>query len=208
MKNFIKENWFKALLLLVLLVGISMISFYNKKDSGLFRSYIGNDLSKASKITCEYPQIASTFFSENKISTFLDNQKNPIIFTFSDFKSEMDKVSVVAFIEGARKENIPDDEILSYLNKKGINIEEGGNITDKNLNPTLSYLDATKEITTVPIVKLLDNEDKIIFIDGSGEGYMALHTIFKKTGISIYSKNVDLLGTPSGTLSMGNCTGY
>jgi len=77
-----------------------------------------------------------------------------------------------------------------------------------NESASLSYIDSTQEITTVPMVKLLDNNDKIIFLDGDGENYFSTHTVFKKTGVSVYTKSVDLLGFPSGTLSMGNCKGY
>lgn len=72
----------------------------------------------------------------------------------------------------------------------------------------LSYLDATKTITTIPIIKLIENTDKMVYIDGTGENYLTIHTIYKKLGIATYAKNVDLLGIPSATLAMGTCVPY
>lgn len=72
----------------------------------------------------------------------------------------------------------------------------------------LSYLDSTQTITNVPLVKLLDNDEKIIFIDGDAENYLSIHTIYKKEGVSSYTKNVSILGIPMGSLGMGSCVGY
>ena len=74
--------------------------------------------------------------------------------------------------------------------------------------PQLSYLDATKTITTVPIIKLMDNEEKTIYIDGGLENYLSVHTIYKKLGVSSYTKNVTIFGQPIGSLAMGSCVGY
>jgi hypothetical protein len=69
----------------------------------------------------------------------------------------------------------------------------------------LSYLDSSQAITTVPLVKLVDNSEKLTFIDGDGSNYLTIHTIYKNKGISSYTKQVDLLGTPSTAMSMGAC---
>jgi hypothetical protein len=72
----------------------------------------------------------------------------------------------------------------------------------------LSYLDSTKTITNVVIGKLSDNDERFIYIEGGSENYFTTHTIFKKTGVAIYTKTVSIFGIPSGTLAMGNCVGY
>jgi hypothetical protein len=72
----------------------------------------------------------------------------------------------------------------------------------------LSYMDATQTITNVPLIKLRDDNDKVIYLDGTGENYLSIHTIYKKTGVSTYTKSVSLFNIPSGTLSMGSCVGY
>lgn len=72
----------------------------------------------------------------------------------------------------------------------------------------LSYVDATRTITTVPIVKAIDSEEKLVFFDGGGEGYFSTHTIYKKTGVSVFTKNVSFLEIPIATLAMGTCVGY
>lgn len=72
----------------------------------------------------------------------------------------------------------------------------------------LSYIDSTKTITTVPIYKVREDDSQVVYLDGVGQSYLATHTIYKKKGISVYTKTVDLLGTPSGSLSIGTCVGY
>ena len=72
----------------------------------------------------------------------------------------------------------------------------------------LSFIDSTRTITTVPLIKLIDDPEKYIFIDGTGENYLSTHTIYKTKGVSTYTKTVGLLGTPFGTLAMGTCVGY
>lgn len=209
MKKILKYlNEYKNLIIIVILIIIFVLVFsFKEKESTV--EFFENDISNASKITCTYPQVASTYYSSNEVSISLNKpEKNPMIFTFSDFKSEIKNEEVLSFVSESRKSNVSDSKILEFLNNKGIFMNEDGTIEDSNLNPKLSYIDSTQEITTVPIVKLLDNEDKIIFIDGSGNNYISLHTIFKKKGVSTYSKSVDLLGIPSATLSMGTCTGY
>lgn len=72
----------------------------------------------------------------------------------------------------------------------------------------LSYIDATQTITNVKIVKLVDSPDRYIFMEGGAENYFTTHTIFKDKAVSVYNKSVDIIGTPAGSLSMGNCVGY
>lgn len=69
----------------------------------------------------------------------------------------------------------------------------------------LSWFDATQTITTVSVYKFLENNEKIVYIDGTSENYTAIFTIYKKTGISTYLKTVSLLGSPSSTSAMGTC---
>jgi hypothetical protein len=72
----------------------------------------------------------------------------------------------------------------------------------------LSYIDSTQTITTVPIVKLIENNEKFVFLDGTGDNYLTIHTIYKESGVGTYTKNVNLLGTPFLNVSMGTCSGY
>ena len=73
--------------------------------------------------------------------------------------------------------------------------------------PELSYIDSTQTITTTSIVTLVNREDKIVFLEGS-ENYLTMHTIYPDKGVATYTKNVDIFGIPSASLSMGTCTGY
>lgn len=75
-------------------------------------------------------------------------------------------------------------------------------------NPQMSYIDATRTITTIPVIKIIDNEEKMVFLDGGAENYLSTHTIYKENGIATYTKNVSLLGNPLASLAMGTCSGY
>lgn len=108
------------------------------------------------------------------------------------------------------------------LNVSYVNNEVSHNLPKAETNPliftfsefkdsdvaNLSYIDSTQTITNVPLVKLIEDEGKIIFIDGSGKNYFSTHRIDKKLAISTYTKTVDILGIPSGSLAMGTCVGY
>ena len=73
----------------------------------------------------------------------------------------------------------------------------------------LSYIDATQTITTIPVIKLVDNKDKIIYLEGDGESYLTVHSIYKKTGVSTYSKNINFIGMiPEVASAMGSCVNY
>ncbi|MFA6404437.1 MAG: hypothetical protein WCW03_00290 [Candidatus Paceibacterota bacterium] len=108
------------------------------------------------------------------------------------------------------------------LNANYLNSEISHNISQPETNPIiftfskledpkvgqLSYIDSTRSITNVPIYKIIDDSEKFVYLDGTGENYLSTHTIYKKTGVSTYTKTVSILGIPSGTLAMGSCVGY
>lgn len=166
MKNFLKENWLKILLLL--LVGIFLVSSLTKNGNGgneIKKPFSENDVSSATQITCTYPQVLNVNYLNNEVSHNIPKaETNPMIFTFSKL--------------------------------------------DDPKTGQLSYLDSTKSITNVPIFKITDDQEKFVYIDGTGENYLSTHTIYKKAGVSTYTKTVSLLGIPSGTLAMGTCVGY
>lgn len=72
----------------------------------------------------------------------------------------------------------------------------------------LSYIDSTQSITNVPVIKIFEDEDKLIYLDGNGSNYLSTHTIYKKEGVATFTKSVDIFGIPSGSLSIGSCVGY
>jgi hypothetical protein len=169
MKIFIKQNWFKILLLL--LVGVFIVSSLTKNGSymggtkEITKSFRKNDVSSAVQITCTYPQVLNANYLNNEISHNIPkSEKNLIIFTFS--KLEDPKVG------------------------------------------QLSYIDSTQSITNVPIYKITYDQEKVVYLDGTGKNYLSTHTIYKKLGVSTYTKTVSILGIPSGTLAMGTCVGY
>jgi len=69
----------------------------------------------------------------------------------------------------------------------------------------LKFIDSTQTISEVSLIKIFENDKRVVFIEGTGDSYFSVHTIFKNTGVSIYTKQASLLGIPFGTLSMGNC---
>ena len=166
MKNFIKQNWSK--IVIVLLIGILIYSFSDKNPIStkeVKKSFVENDVSTAVQITCTYPQVLNANYLNGEISHNIPQaETNPIIFTFS--KLEDPKVG------------------------------------------QLSYIDSTRSITNVPIYKITDDSEKFVYLDGTGENYLSTHTIYKKSGVSMYTKTVSILGIPSGTLAAGTCVGY
>lgn len=73
---------------------------------------------------------------------------------------------------------------------------------------SLSYIDSTQSISTVPLAILHEDEDKMVLIENGGESYLTTYTIFKKQGVAIFSKQIlfpFLGGVPSGTTAMGTC---
>jgi len=166
MKNFIKQNWSK--ISLVLLVGLLIFSFTNKGNIStkeVKKSFIKNDVSSAIQITCTYPQVLNANYLNDEISHNIPQpETNPIIFTFSKL----------------------DDPKVGQL----------------------SYIDSTRSITNVPIYKITNDSEKLVYLDGTGENYLSTHTIYKNVGVSTYTKTVSILGIPSGTLAIGSCVGY
>ena len=160
----------KTLLVVILTVvlTISINSYFKVSESiekTVTTTHTEVDVSSAFEITCTYPQVLHASYFEQLVSHVLPKQeKNPLIFTFSDL----------------------DSPTVSKL----------------------SFIDSTRTITTVPLVKLTDDQEKYIFIDGTGENYLSTHTLYKKEGVSTYTKTVGLFGMPSGTLAMGTCIGY
>ncbi len=72
----------------------------------------------------------------------------------------------------------------------------------------LKYIDSTRTISEALVMKIHEDDEKIVFIEGAGDPYVTTHTIFKDTGIAIFTKGVSLVGTPSGSLAAGTCVGY
>ena len=72
----------------------------------------------------------------------------------------------------------------------------------------IKFIDSTQTISEVPILKVVDTAEKLMFLERNGESYMTVHTIYKDTGVATYAKSVSLLGTPAGTISMGSCVDY
>lgn len=169
MKNSLKENWFKILIILGFGIFI-VLSFTNnnskaKQTSETKKQFFETDISSATEITCTYPQILNASYLGNEISHNLpEPETNPMIFTFSKL----------------------DDPKVGQL----------------------SFIDSTRTITNVPIYKVKEDEEKITYIDGVGENYLSTHTIYKKLGVSTFTKSVSLFGIPSGSLAMGSCIGY
>jgi hypothetical protein len=163
MKHFVKENWFK-ILLIVFVIGM-LVLLNSNKEYEIKMEFIGSDLSTATQITCTYSQVLNVKYNNSLISHNIpESEMNPIIFTFSELQ---------------------DPEVSK-----------------------MSYVDSTRTISTLPVVKLLENDEKIIYADGTGENYFSIHTIYKEHGVSTYTKNVNIFGIPSGTLAMGSCVGY
>jgi len=75
----------------------------------------------------------------------------------------------------------------------------------KDGTPELSYVDTFQSVSTTPIIMLVDNEEKLSFLAGDGSNYLTIHTIYKKQGISSYTKQVNLLGTLSTSMAFGSC---
>jgi len=70
--------------------------------------------------------------------------------------------------------------------------------------PKLRYIDSTQTISETNIAKLSEDDERIVLI-GANKYYVELHTIFKNSGVSIYSKQVSLMGIPLGRVAIGTC---
>jgi hypothetical protein len=156
-----KNKLFKILPWILLIVSISLMFLMGNKELAKKQILLGGNIADASKITCNYPQVVTSYYRGGNANYSIPQKEvNPLIFTFSNFENEPAE---------------------------------------------LSYIDSFQTITTVPIIKLVDNSEKLSFIEGDGSNYLTVHTIYKNKGISSYTKQVDLLGTPSTSMSMGSC---
>jgi len=72
----------------------------------------------------------------------------------------------------------------------------------------VKFIDATQTISELPIVKVIDTAEKLMFLEGSGDPYMTVHTIYKESGVATYEKSISLLGIPVGSIGMGGCVDY
>lgn len=81
------------------------------------------------------------------------------------------------------------------------------NLTDSQTGK-LSYIDSTQTITNVDLIKIIDNEEKIMYVEGNAANYLTVHTLYKKLGVSAYMKSVSLLGIPVTSSAIGTCAGY
>lgn len=72
----------------------------------------------------------------------------------------------------------------------------------------VKFIDATQSIFELPIVKVVDTTEKLMFLEGNGDPYMKVHTIYKESGVATYEKSMSLLGIPVGTVGMGSCVDY
>ncbi|OHA05808.1 MAG: hypothetical protein A2934_04410 [Candidatus Sungbacteria bacterium RIFCSPLOWO2_01_FULL_47_10] len=72
----------------------------------------------------------------------------------------------------------------------------------------VKFIDATQSISEVPLIKVIDTAEKLMFLEGNGEPYMTVHTIYKESGVATYEKSMSLLGIPVGSMGMGSCVDY
>lgn len=72
----------------------------------------------------------------------------------------------------------------------------------------IKFIDSTRTISEVPIIKVVETAEKLMFLEGNGDPYMTVHTIYKSMGVASYAKSISLLGTPAGTIAMGTCVDY
>lgn len=81
--------------------------------------------------------------------------------------------------------------------------------SDMNQEPSkIKFIDATQTISELPILKISEDDESISFIEGTGEPYYVIHRIYKKSGVSTFTKQYALLGIPLASLAMGTCVGY
>lgn len=72
----------------------------------------------------------------------------------------------------------------------------------------VKFIDATQTISELPLVKVIDTAEKLMFLEGNGEPYITVHTIYKESGVATYEKSMSLLGIPVGSMGMGSCVDY
>jgi hypothetical protein len=74
--------------------------------------------------------------------------------------------------------------------------------------PGVKFIDATQSISDVALIKVVDTSEKLIFIEGNGEPYITVHTIYKESGVATFEKSLSLLGMPVSSMAMGSCVDY
>lgn len=169
MKQFIKNNWWKILVIIILISGAYVLFFFKNTSkeintSEVKKEFLEKDISSATEITCTYPLLLNTSYLNGEITHSLPKpETNPIIITFSKLTEDVGQ---------------------------------------------MSSIDSTQTITTVPIIKISEDNEKVIYIEKSNNNYLSTYTIYKKLGVSVYTKTVSLMGIPSGSLSTGSCVGY
>lgn len=103
------------------------------------------------------------------------------------------------FKDGIITHEIPPPEtnpiIMTYSNLKSEEVK-------------IQFIDATQSISEVPAIKIVDKPDKIMLIEGQGEPYLTVHTIYKDSGVATFAKQISFIGIPIGNISMGTCVDY
>ena len=128
MKNFIKENRFKSLFILLFFVFIILYFLNNtnkNNNTEVKKLFSGNDVSSTTQITCTYPQILNTNYYNNEISHNLPKpETNPLIFTFS--KIDNPQMGQLSYIDSTQTiTNVPiikineDEEKITYIDGMG-----------------------------------------------------------------------------------------
>lgn len=67
------------------------------------------------------------------------------------------------------------------------------------------FIDATQTISETLLVKIIDTPEKFVFLEGTGDFYITVHTIYKENGVATLAKSASLLGMPVGSMAMGTC---
>lgn len=127
--------------------------------------------------------------------------ENPLFGT-SDITCKFDRIMSATYIDGSFKS--------TFTKKQGNPIVSNFIFEEGSDFGKLRYIDATETINEVDIVKLAETPETIYVINTNSDTYLETYTIFKKRGFSIYTKgaNISLFNYPSGSLSIGPCTGY
>lgn len=71
--------------------------------------------------------------------------------------------------------------------------------------PTLKALDSTQTISETSLIKMFEDDERVVFLEGNGNAYFALHTIHKDSSVALFSKQVSLIGIPFTTMAVGTC---
>lgn len=128
----------------------------------------------------------------------INSEYEPVeIFNPDEITCEYPRVMMSGYTSGELKYSLPSPEENPMI------------ITFSDLQsntPKLKALDATRTISETPLVKLDDFEERIMLIEGSGEPYLTVYTIYKDTGISTFTKQASLFSEAQyTTMSVGTC---